>query len=171
MRHWRQRLIMAGFALGMALGTFDLFDASLSQAATSAQVTEAGNAIELEYVGEDGTRTKEVLPLHQVGSARYFSTGIGLEERTAQYPPFPLKLVFVAGPKAYVTQVAVTIKDTKTDMLVRIPSDQVTGPWLFVDLPAGTYDITAVRGDRAGGTQRVEIVPGRTKVAYFRWTE
>ena len=82
-----------------------------------------------------------------------------------------MKLVFVAGPKAYVTQVAVTIKDTKTDMLVRIPSDQVTGPWLFVDLPAGTYDITAVRGDRAGGTQRVEIVPGRTKVAYFRWTE
>ena len=64
MRLWRQRLTMAGLALCMALGTVDLFDASLSQAATSAQVTEAGNAIELKYVGEDGTSTKEVLPLH-----------------------------------------------------------------------------------------------------------
>ena len=171
MGRWRQRLITAGIALSMVLGALGLFDTSLSHAATTAQITQAGDGIELEYVGEDGMPAKEILPLHKVDSARYFSTGIGLEERTAQYPPFPLKLVFVAGAKAYVTQVAVTIKDTKTEMLVRIPSEQVTGPWLFVDLPAGTYDITAIRGDRAAVTQRVETLPGRTKVAYFRWQE
>jgi hypothetical protein len=79
--------------------------------------------------------------------------------------------VFVAGMKAYVTKVAVTITATKGKARVRIPGDQVTGPWLFVDLPAGTYDITAVRRDRAEVKQRVAVVPGRTKVAYFRWKE
>jgi len=155
----------------MALGALGLFGSSLSHAAITAQINQAGDGIELEYVGEDGKSTKEVIPLHKKGSSRYFSTGIGMEERTARYPRFPLKLVFIAGAKAYVTQVGVTIKATKRDMHVRIPSDEVTGPWLFVDLPAGTYDITAVRRDRAEIKQRVAVVQGRTKVAYFRWKE
>jgi len=171
MRFWQQRLVTPGIVLGVALGAFGLFDASLSHGAPTAQITQAGDGIELEYTGEDGKSAKEVIPLYKVGSARYFSTGIGMEERTAQYPPFPLKLVFIAGAKAYVTQVAVTIKDTKGEMRLLIPDDQVKGPWLFVDLPASTYDITAVRRDRAEVTQRVEIVPGRTTVAYFRWKE
>lgn len=171
MRLWGQRLLTPGIVLGMALGTLGLFDSSLSHAAITAQITQAGDGIELEYAGQDGKNAKEIIPLHKKGSARYFSTGIGMEERIAKYPPFPLKLVFAAGAKAYVTQVAVTIKATKGETRVRIPSDQVTGPWLFVDLPAGTYDITAVRRDRTEVTQRVAVVPGRTKVAYFRWKE
>src|SRR3989442_13717150 len=171
MRLWGQRPIIAGIVLGMALGSLGLFGSSLSHAAITARITPAGDGIELEYVGEDGKSVKELIPLHKKGSARYFSTGIGMEERTAQYPRFPLKLVFVAGAKAYVTQVAVTIKDTKGEMRLLIPDDQVKGPWLFVDLPASTYDITAVRRERAEVTQRVEIVPGRTTVAYFRWKE
>ena len=171
MRLWGQRPIIAGIVLGMALGSLGLFGSSLSHAAITARITPAGDGIELEYVGEDGKSVKELIPLHKKGSARYFSTGIGMEERTAQYPRFPLKLVFVAGAKAYVTQVAVTIKATKKDMHVRIPGDQVTGPWLFVDLPAGTYDISVARRDRAEIKQRVAVIPGRTKVAYFRWKE
>ncbi len=137
MRLWGQRLIIAGIVLGVALGSLGLFDSSHSHAAITARITQAGDGIELEYVGEDGKSVKELIPLHKKGSARYFSTGIGMEERTAQYPRFPLKLVF----------------------------------WLFVDLPAGTYDITAVRRDRAEIKQRVAVIPGRTKVAYFRWKE
>jgi len=171
MRLWRQRLVIAGIVLLMALGNLGLLDPSLSHAAITAQITQAGDGIELEYVGQDGKSAKEVIPLHKKGSARYFSTGIGMEERTAQYLPFPLKLVFVAGAKAYVTKVAVTITATKGKMRVRIPGDQVTGPWLFVDLPAGTYDITAARRNRTEVKQRVAVVPGRTKVAYFRWKE
>ncbi len=171
MRHWGQRLLTPGIVLGMALGTLGLFDSSLSHAAITAQITRAGDGIELEYAGQDGKSTKEVLPLHKKGSARYFSAGIGMEERMATYPPFPLKLVFVAGAKAYATKVAVTITAIKGKMRVRIPGDRVTGPWLFVDLPAGAYDITAVRRDRAEVKQRVAVVPGRTKVAYFRWKE
>ena len=171
MRFWQQRLVTPGIVLGVALGAPGLFDASLSHAAPTAQITPAGDGIELEYTGEDGKSAKEVIPLYKVGSARYFSTGIGTEERTAQYPPFPLKLVFVAGAKAYVIQVAVTVKDTKGEMRLLIPDDQVKGPWLFVDLPASTYDISAVRRDGAEVTQQVEVFPGRTTVAYFRWKE
>src|SRR6266480_3915520 len=158
MRHWGQRLLTPGIVLGMALGTLGLFDSSLSHATITAQITRAGDGIELEYAGQDGKSTKEVLPLHKKGSARYFSAGIGMEERMATYPPFPLKLVFVAGAKAYATKVAVTITAIKGKMRVRIPGDRVTGPWLFVDLPAGAYDITAVRRDRAEVKQRVAVV-------------
>ena len=167
MRLWGQRLLTPGIVLGMALGTLGLFDASLSHAAITAQITQAGDGIELEYAGEDGKSTKEVLPLHKKGSVRYFSAGIGMEERMATYPPFPLKLVFVAGAKAYVTKVAVTITATTGRTRVRIPGDQVTGPWLFVDLPAGTYTIEAWHEKLGTKTATVTVAANASGTAAF----
>ena len=131
----------------------------------------SGDGIELEYTGADGITAQTILPIYHVGAAQYFSAGTGVEERAAQYPPFPLKLVFLAGPKAYITQVAVTIKDTKGALNLLVPGEQVTGPWLFVDLPAGTYDITAIRRDRSEIRQKVEVGAGGTRTVYFRWKE
>ena len=96
---------------------------------------------------------------------------MGVEERSAQYPPYPLKLVFLAGPRAYIAQVAVTIKDTKGAVNLLVPGEQVTGPWLFVDLPAGTYEITAIRRDRSEIKQKVSVGAGGSRTVYFRWKE
>jgi hypothetical protein len=112
-----------------------------------------------------------MLPIYHVGAVRYFSAGVGVEERAAQYPPYPLKLVFLAGPKAYITQVAVTITGTKGNVNLLVPGDQVTGPWLFVDLPAGTYEITAIRRDKSEVRQKVEVGAGGSRTVYFRWKE
>lgn len=140
-------------------------------AAPTAKGNPPGDGIELEYAAEDGTTAKTVLPIYRVGAVRYFSAGVGVEERSAQYPPYPLKLVFIAGPKAYVTQAAVTIKDTKGTVNLLVPGEQVTGPWLFVDLPAGTYEITAIRRDRSEIKQTVEVGAGGPRTVYFRWKE
>jgi len=139
--------------------------------AGAAKGSPSGDGIELEYTAEDGTTAKTVLPIYHVGAVRYFSAGTGVEERSAQYPPFPLKLIFLAGPRAYLTQVAVTIKDMKGTMSLLVPGEQVTGPWLFVDLPAGTYEITAIRRDRSEVKQKVEVGAGGSRTVYFRWKE
>ena len=75
-----------------------------------ARVGPSGEFIELEH-RRDGQIVKDHLPLHQRGNLRYFSAGVGLEERQAEYPPFSLKLVFTAGGKPYVTGVDVAIRN------------------------------------------------------------
>jgi len=142
-----------------------------AQAAPVAKSTTSGDGIELEYTASDGTAIKTVFPVHRAGGVEYFSAGTGVEERSAKYPPYPLKLIFIAGPKAYLAQVTVSIKDAKGAVDLSVPDEQVTGPWLFVKLPAGAYDITATRRDKSEIKQRVEVGAGGSKTVYFRWKE
>ncbi|TAL12623.1 MAG: hypothetical protein EPO02_01105 [Nitrospirae bacterium] len=158
-----------GWILFLALA--GLITADPFARADAAQGSPSGDGIELEYTSEDGTTAKTMLPIYRVGAVQYFSAGTGVEERSAQYPPFPLKLVFLAGPRGYLSQVAVTIKDTKGAVNLLVPGDQVTGPWLFVDLPAGTYEITAIRRDRSEVKQKVEVGAGGSRTVHFRWKE
>lgn len=148
-----------------------LIEADPLAQADAAKGIPSGDGIELEYTATDGTIAKTMLPIYHVGAAQYFSAGVGVEERSAQYPPYPLKLVFLAGPRAYITQVAVTITDTKGTVNLLVPGEHVTGPWLFVDLPPGTYDITAIRRDRSEIKQRVAVGAGGSRTVYFRWKE
>lgn len=148
-------------------GPFEVSNA----ASTAAKVTPSGDGIEVEYTSEDGAKSVLTIPLHKAGAVRYFSTGIGLEERAAKYPPFPLKLIFVAGPKAYLSQVAVTITGAKGAVTLEVPREQVTGPWLYVDLPAGTYTVTASRDGRDQVKGQVTVDKGGAKTLYLRWKE
>ena len=111
------------------------------------------------------------LPLHRAGDVRYFSAGVGLDERSATYPPFSLKLVFTAGGKPFLAGVSVTIKPAKGGAPMTIPPDEVDGPWLFVDLPTGVYDLTAVHRDREQSLKGVKIEAGKRKELQIRWPE
>ena len=167
MQLFRSRLFLcAAFWCFVAFGPF-----AQAGAAPDTRDTPSGDRIELEYTAEDGTTAQTMLPIYRVGAVQYFSAGTGVEERAAQYPPYPLKLVFLAGPRAYITQVAVTIKDTRGAVNLLVPGEQVTGPWLFVDLPAGTYEITAIRRDRSEIRQKVAVGASGSKTVYFRWKE
>ena len=73
----------------MLVSSSDLGKARV-EAATVARVTPAGDAIELEYTGTEGVTFKEEIPIHRAGNIRYFSAGIGMEQREAAYPSFPL---------------------------------------------------------------------------------
>lgn len=129
---------------------------------STARVAPSGEYLDLQR-STDGQIVKNYLPLYQSGKIRYFSAGVGLEERQAEYPPFPLKLIFTAGGKPYLTGVEVKIVTSQGETVASIPKEQMEGPWLFVDLPSGIYDITATKG--------VRIAAGKQKTLYLRWPE
>lgn len=150
---------------------FGAGDEGLSKTAPMVRIMPSGDNLELVLSEDGGTPITETIPIHRVGTFRYFNAGVGVEERSVEYPSFPLKLVFVAGPQAYVTQVSVTITDREGKVRLQIPPKQVSGPWLFVDLPPGNYDITA---ERSGGDTikvYVTLTAKETKTIYLRWKE
>jgi hypothetical protein len=139
-------------------------------AGPTARVSQSGEAVELHY--QEGSRSyMDAIPVYRAGQARYFSAGVGIEERSASYPPFPLKLVFTAGGKPYVAGVSVTVQRSKGTTIVGIPQDHVTGPWLFLDLPDGSYRITATLEGRTVHLTNVKIVHGKQKTLYIRWPD
>lgn len=142
----------------------------LAEASGLATIGESGEFVELRHEAE-GTKMVDRLPLYRSGHARYFSAGVGLEERMAEYPPFPLKIVFTAGGKPFLAGVSVTIQPAKGGSAIAIPREQVEGPWLFVDVPEGVYDVTAVHGGQAQSLKGVKVEAGKQKVVHLRWAE
>jgi hypothetical protein len=133
----------------------------------TARVLSSGDALELEYDG--GNAQKITIPLHRSGNIRYFSAGVGLEEREAIYPPFALKLVLVAGDKPYLSYVDVTVLNAARETVLSIPKEQVLGPWIFIDLPPGLYEITASWEGKALTQSRVTVTEGASRTVHFRW--
>jgi|CXWL01.1.fsa_nt_gi hypothetical protein len=134
------------------------------------RIGESGEFLELEFQ-VNGQRSKGSLPLYRAEAVRYFSAGVGIEERSAEYPPFSLKLVFTAGGKPFLAGVAVTIHPAKGGPPINIPQEHVNGPWLFVDLPSGTYHVTAIHAARTQGLKGVKLEAGKTKTLHLRWPE
>lgn len=145
-----------------------LVPAPRGDAKTTATLLPSGDAIELTGEGA-GNPFMTTIPVHRSGGVRYFSAGVGLEERQAEYPPFAVKLILVAGPKAYMSRADVTITRTDGSQRVDIPKEHVEGPWLFVDLPAGTYDISAVSQGLTVERRGVEVSGNDTTTVYLRW--
>jgi hypothetical protein len=145
-------------------------DLSLADGGAVARIGVSGEFVELSHQVE-GRTTIDLLPLHRAGDVRYFSAGIGLEERAAQYPPFSLKLVFTAGGKPFLSGVSVTIQPVKGGAAVTIPQEQVEGPWLFADLAPGVYNVTAIHRDRKQGLTGIAVEAGKQKTIHLRWSE
>jgi hypothetical protein len=143
---------------------------SLADGGSVAHIAESGEFLELEYQA-NGQRSKDSLPLYRSDGVRYFSAGVGIEERSAEYPPFSLKLVFTAGGKPFLAGVSVTIQSAKGGSPINVPRDHVNGPWLFVDLPSGTYHLTAIHADRTQGLKGVKLEAGKMKTVHLRWPE
>ena len=143
---------------------------SLAAGGVVARIGDSGDSVELSQQ-IDGRTIVDTLPLYRVGSVRYFSAGIGIDERAAEYPPYSLKLVFTAGGKPFLAGVAVTIQSAKGGPSINIPRDHVNGPWLFVELPSGTYHLTAIHADRTQGLKGVTVEAGKMKTVHLRWPE
>lgn len=157
-------LWMAGLSVVFSWGV------SLADEGVVARIGPTGEFVELSHQG-DSRVAVERLPLHRAGNIRYFSAGIGIEERSAQYPPFPLKIIFTAGGKPFLSGVAVTIHPVTGETAMAIPKEQVEGPWLFVDLQPGVYDVTAVYRDSTQALKGIKVEAGKQKTIYLRWKE
>jgi hypothetical protein len=69
------------------------------------------------------------------------SSGVSKEDR-APHPDYPLKFVFAMASGAYLADIDLTIKDLDGKEVLRTQS---SGPWLYLDLPAGQYVVVAKR--------------------------
>jgi hypothetical protein len=100
----------------------------------------------------------------------YLSGGVSLDERAvlqAQGSGYSLWVVTAAMKSgAYLSKVHVTIRDAKQ---IAVFDGQLDGPWLFVDLPLGRYEVQAVFN---GATHKrvTTIHPGDHHQALFYFT-
>lgn len=144
--------------------------ANVGASTVVAHVLPDGEAVELEIPTDIGVQ-KERLPLYRSGTVRYFSAGIGLVERTAEYPPFSLKLVFTAGGKPFVSGVAVMLRRGTDGTVLTVPKEQSTGPWLFIDLPDGVYEVAATLGGVTQQVKDINVRKGHVLTQHIRWAE
>ena len=71
---------------------------------------------------------------------QYVNGGVGIEERASLHSDFPLKLIFAEG-KPYISDVNVTIMNSSGKEVFKTLANN--GPWLFVNLPPGSYTVKA----------------------------
>lgn len=70
----------------------------------------------------------------------YACTGVGESKEDPKWNSYPLKLMFTAGTRAYVSEVDVTIRDSAGSTVLQVNCD---APWLLARLKPGTYSVNA----------------------------
>jgi hypothetical protein len=96
----------------------------------------------------------------------YYSGGVTIEERAAIPQRFPMKIVFHTDKGNLLCNAEVTVS-SKGKVVFRGSAEN--GPWLFIDLPAGTYDVKAVQDGAAKAKKGVKLVAGRPRTVNLRW--
>ena len=140
--------------LAMSLTSITIHQAA--SATPMAQLNADKDVVTLEFE-EGGHDIVRNFPLHEKGSIRYFSAGVGKLERKTAYPAFPLKLVFAYDSGAFLAHISVEIHNNDGSLAVKIPAKHVMGPWLFVDLDPGVYEIVATNQDGEKVAKRVPV--------------
>ena len=113
--------------------------------------------------GQEGFIIKEEV----VGpNVKYMSGGVGLEERKAMETQgskgYDMKLEFAITPGNYVSFVDVKINDQSGKPVI---NTQANGPWLYADLPKGTYTVVA-NYEGKEKSQKVTVNGGLKKVTF-----
>jgi hypothetical protein len=163
-----RKRIGLGVLVVLGSGWFTLTESG--EVKTVARILPSGAEIELISHGEMGQH-KTTVPVYQSAGARYFSAGVGLDQREADYPTFSLKLIFVEGARALTSNANVVINNEEGTLLLNIPAEHVRGPWLFVDLPMDVYTITATRKGHTLIKPSVSTRPEKNRTLYLRWPD
>lgn len=106
------------------------------------------------------------VPVQQYESIRYYSGGVGIEERTQLPQLFALRVILATDSGKLLCNAEVTIL-TKEKTVFRGRAEH--GPWLFVDLPPGVYDIKALQGGHTREAKGVRLVKGGHQTVVLRW--
>lgn len=126
------------------------------------------STLEIPLQGDTIPQTM-AFPLYEQEGIRYFSAGVGKEERSLSYPPYSLKLIFVEGDRAFLTGVSLEIQKEDASTTISIPADEVQGPWMFIDAPKGNYSIKATSSSGKTIERMVKITGHASTVVHFRW--
>ena len=95
------------------------------------------------------------------------SSGVSKEDR-APRPDYPLKFVFAMASGAYLADIDLTIKDLDGKEVLRTQS---SGPWLYLDLPAGQYVVVAKRMTGEKASALFTVGGEGQRVVRLTWSE
>ncbi len=99
---------------------------------------------------------------------RTLSVGVGKADR-GSHRDYSLRLIFATQRGNYLADIDVSIISSGGKKVV---DTHASGPWLFVDLPAGEYRVTAIRKKTGARTAEDITVPGgKQKTFYLTWPE
>lgn len=100
-----------------------------------------------------------------VAGVATLSAGVGKEDRIVQ-TKYSLKLVFARAVGEYLSGVKVRILDIHGTTILTKTSE---GPWLWVRLPPGKYQVIAARGDGLATAAKIEIGESGQNHLYLTW--
>ena len=106
------------------------------------------------------------VPVQHYESIRYYSAGVGIEERRELPQLYPLKVVFRTDRGHLLCDADVTVTSGGTTVF---RGRAQHGPWLIVDLPPGSYDITAVQDGASRTAKGVRLAPGKQRTVVLTW--
>ncbi|SDZ76704.1 hypothetical protein [Microbulbifer marinus] len=103
------------------------------------------------------------------GDLRFVSGGVGIDERRALEevaPGFDLKVVLSTESGHLLGGGQIKVRDSRGNLVLNTISD---GPVFLLDVPAGSYTIEAVVGDRVQGTRFEANGGAEPQPAYLTW--
>jgi len=103
------------------------------------------------------------------GNISFLSGGVGQGERETlkeMGKGYPLKLIFSNRNGEYLSDVTVKIFDQKDKSIFTTVSD---GPWLFFNIPPGTYNLEVNFKGEQKRISQVKIEKGSQKVLSLQW--
>ncbi|MBU6491846.1 carboxypeptidase-like regulatory domain-containing protein [Pandoraea sp.] len=107
---------------------------------------------------------------HRAGAATYLSGGVGEDEvqaMRAAAPQYPLRMTFAQADGAYLADVRVRIERADGTVVL---STTTTGPFLYVNVPPGTYRVRA-RYKGAEQTRNVTVAQHGSASPVFVWAD
>ena len=106
------------------------------------------------------------VPIQKYESVRYYSAGVGAEERRQVPQLYPLRVIFKTDKGNLLSDADVTIT-AKGATIFRGRAQN--GPWLVVDLAPGTYDIAAVQDGKTQTAKGVKLAAGKIRTVTMKW--
>lgn len=106
------------------------------------------------------------VPIERYESVRYYSGGVGIEERKQLPQLYPLRVIFKTDRRHALCNADVTISSQGKPVF---RGRAQNGPWLVVDLPPGVYDIEAVQDGKAKTAKDVRLAQGKKRTVVLSW--
>ena len=99
---------------------------------------------------------------------RVLSGGVGVGERLERNPAYSTKFVFSKrSTRGLLANIHIVISQDKGKK--KILETTSFGPWLFVDLPPGTYDVKGIREDGKIQSAKFSISGSRQRRVEHSW--
>ena len=101
----------------------------------------------------------------------YMSGGVGIGERNQMSTGaqgYDLKLSFADRTGKYLSDVKLTIADPRGDQII---STTTAGPWFYINLPSGKYDVKASYDNRVEEIKNLDVSQGQRITRLLHWSD